>query len=182
MIMCDQAIQTVNIYYSVIKFLDFKGIVWVGDGLPLVLNSLGELFQSKVTIAEQGGKPVTVPWERGLVHAEFEKGKVYDITMRLEYCIPTTVTEFVSDFSSIHPKSYRVGLDFSSDHPKGAKHAVFSLAGEKKLTNLNDTGERTLEDGHHIKFYRERDYCSFSVENSSDAPYAWQHFPVLSVA
>lgn len=184
MILCERATQTVNLYYSVIKFLKFEGIVWSGDSLPLKLSSLGEIYNTKITVTDQNGAKVPqVTYDRGYLWAQFQNGNTYTIDMRLEYGIPTTVQEYTSDFVSIHPKSYMVALDFSANTPMGKVNEVCLRLGESTATlPVAESNERRLESGHHMRLVRERDYCSFTATMESHLPYAHRHFPVLSVA
>ena len=171
-----------NLYYSVIKFLSFEGIIWAGDSLPLVLSSLGDLFQVQIQLNDRDHGKVKASWERGLLHAAFQKGHLYDLSMRLEYALPTNVTEYKSDFDSIHPKSYRVGLDFSAAsltaHPYQAR---FRLGERVTDISLEQGGERLLDSGLRLQVIREHDYFSFALSHDSDMPFSHRHFPILSL-
>jgi hypothetical protein len=115
--------------------------------------------------------------------AEFQQDRTYTIDMRLEYGIPTTTQEFISDFTSIHPKSYLAALDFSATSPMGqVKEARLRLGDETVAIPVEENNERHLESGHHLRLVREADYCSFITTIEGDMPYAHRHFPILSVA
>ncbi len=182
MICCQSASQTVNLYYSAIKFLSFKGIVWVGDSLPLQLNSLGELMQIQVDLRDQAGEKIKGSLQMGQLSAPFEKGKVYDLSMRLEYMLPIEVSSYASDFASIHPTSYTVSLDFAVGNLYGREHyAQVELGDQSHRFKVPQNLERTLEAGCQLKIFHERDYCSLMVTASKDAPFSHRYFPVLSV-
>ena len=183
MILCESAEQTVNLYYSVIKFVTFRGIVWAGDSLPLVLNSLGELIQVQIRLTDQDQTQVKpVSWERGALRASFLKGSIYDLYLRLEYRLPPAVTVFHSDFASIHPKSYRVGLDFPAPDMKGAMpRLLLGLGVEIRELSLEKEIDLVLASQHRVRVIQERDYCSVSIEAKTALPYAHRHFPVLTL-
>ncbi len=183
MIFCESARQTVHLYYSIIKFVSFKGIVWEGEGLPLVLNSLGDLFQAQVDLKDQeGNRQRDARWEMGMLRAFFESGKVYDLALRLEYHPPLAVEEFRCDFNSIHPKTYQVGLDFSfASLPPGPHLARVALGEASCLVPLERDVEEVLPSGHRVQLIREGDYGSVKVSLSSDAPFAHRFFPNLAI-
>lgn len=183
MIFCESARQTVHLYYSIIKFVSFKGIVWEGEGLPLVLNSLGDLFQAQVELKDrQGTRQRGARWRMGMLHGFFESDKIYDLSLRLEYHSPLAVEEFRCDFKSIHPKSYQVGLDFSlSSLPPGPHHVRVVLGDEVSLIPLTQDYEKVLSSGHRAQLIRQGDYGSVKVSLSSPAPFAHRFFPDLSI-
>ena len=183
MIICEKATQTVNLHYSVLKFLSFEGMIWAGESLPLVLNSLGDLFQTQIQLVDrERGKVKGAFWERGQLHGPFEKGRIYDLSMRLEYTLPPSVHELLSDFDSIHPKSYLVGLDFSlANLMERPLQANVRLGDEVFRISVEESGERLLDTGHRIRVAREEDVCSLTVSIEGTVPFAHRHFPVLSL-
>lgn len=179
MISCESAKQTINIYQSVIKFIEFKGIVWSGEGLPLVLNSLGELFTSQIRLTDNdGNKQTGLVWERGMLQGRFDMTKRYDLYMRLEYCLPVQTHVFKSDFQSIHPKAYEVYFDFHTDDTEQAPGQITVQVGDQReqLALARDS-EREWDSGHRIRLMRQGDYTSVGVFKSQDAPYSHRHFP-----
>jgi len=179
MSICESARHTTNLYYSVIKFVAYRGFVWSGDRLPLALSSLGELYSVQVTLtAETGLRCRGAYWERGYLFATFEPGRLYNLDMRLEYHPPVLAATFPSDFASIHPKAFSSTLDFASAEG-GSAH--LQLGGEILDFDLDREVDRTLASGHRVRLYRERDYCSFSVSGHNPVPYGHRAFPILSV-
>ena len=183
MISCEWARQTVNLYVSVIKFLDFEGFVWSGDSLPLAIESLGEIFQIQVRLKSRGGgKTIPAFYERGQLFAVFKPNEIYDLSLRLEYHGPVQIRRFKSDFVSIHPKSYQVALDFSHTSVKDPNHrAVIDLGDQSHHLEIEENSDLTLASLHRIRFRREHDYCSLSVSMSGDSPYAHSFFPAIRV-
>jgi len=183
LISCESAAQTVNLYYSAIKFLEFKGILWVGESLPLRVHSLGELAQLQVSLRERDGAKIKgAVWQMGQLHGPFERGKLYDLSMRLEYMLPVSVNEFASDFESIHPKRYTVCLDFSVNTLYGNEHkALIGLGPQTFDYDMPSNLEQDMATGHKLKLIHERDYCSIMVSGAKEAPFSHNCFPSLSV-
>lgn len=182
MISCESAAHTTNLYYSALKFLSFKKFVWSGQFLPLKLHSIGELFSSQVTLRTEDGKKVEAFWERGLLHANFEPGKLYNLDLRLEYCLPVTTETFSADFLGIHPKSYLVALDFSQGNlPDGDGQIKLALGPDTHRFSVTEPFERFLQGGQQVGLHQQGDYFSFVIKHDAGAPFAHRHFPELSL-
>ena len=179
MIACETASQTVNLYYSVIKFVTFKGIVWAGESLPLRLASLGDLYQVRATLTDRSGtRQQGVYWERGLLFGTFLPGKTYDLAMRLEYHAPPLVDVFACDFESIHPRAYSAGLDFAWGGKAEDPHFVEVKLGSGLFRfPIGKEEERRLDAGQRFTMSHRDDFCSASLENKAEAPFGHRHFP-----
>ena len=179
MILCDKAVETVNLYVSVIKFLRFEGLIWQGDSLPLAIAPLGDLFQVTVDLKARGEKRQgDAWWAQHYLYGHFEHGKVYDLDMRGEFRLPVATNQFSADFGSIHPKSYRFAMDFPAVHTLGAG-LVCQLGEEGYSCPYDGDWQRDLPGGQVLGLTRDRDYCSLSVQADSDEPYAHRHFPIF---
>jgi len=179
-ILCEAATETVNLYVSVIKFLRYEGIVWSGDSLPLEVNPLGELFQTRVDLRARGeAKQGDAWWSLDNLYGTFVPGKIYDLDMRFEYRLPVEATRFGADFNSIHPKRYRFILDFPDRHVLG-HDLICRFGDERHLLPLEDGWQRELSEGRAMKMVRRNDYCSAEITAASDVPYGHQSFPEFS--
>jgi hypothetical protein len=177
-ILCQSAEQTINIYYSVIKFAKFEGFSWSGDSLPFRMEPLGDLQQVQLSLFENGEKLKGVVWQQGMLYAPFKRNRKYDLSMRLEYRPPYTMEVMRADFSSIQPQRYALAVDFGTNN--FLRHdpeisltigdAVYSYPLEPKDTHDLPTGEQ-------VKFTRQKDYCSIQVHHGSDVPYGIRDFP-----
>ncbi|MDJ0838220.1 MAG: hypothetical protein QNK37_17015 [Acidobacteriota bacterium] len=180
MIICEKAVETVNLYVSVIKFLRYEGIVWQGDSLPLEIAPLGDLYQVSVDLKARGEnkRQGDAWWAQHYLHGTFEHGKVYDLEMRVEFCLPVATNVFPADFTSIHPNSYRYIMDFPLKHALGVSLSC-QLGEDKIACPIDSIWSRDLTGGQALSMHRERDYCSVAVTAESDDPYSHRHFPVF---
>ena len=181
MIQCREASQTINLYYSVINFLEFKGLIWAGDHLPLALNSLGELHQVQVTLRDEAGKKQAgLHWERGVLRGNFPPNTVCNLSLRLEYYTPVACKHFKCDFQSIHPQKYRFAVDFPGREPDPWGDVAVRL-GEAQYGPWEGEAMdvRTASD-HRIQRVSRGDYCSIAVSKSESSPFAHRDFPQIS--
>ena len=181
MISCEYAEQTLNLYYSVIKFVSYKDFVWSGYGLPLVLHSLGEPIQVGVNLSSTEGVKVPVSWERGLIHATFQEGVHYNLDLRIEYPLPLEAQLVHCDFNNIHPKSYRAAIDLQSPGYGPPIPITVDLGGHSQLIAVDQPGERMLDSGHQLAVHLREDYLSIAVSKQEQVPYAHRYFPIFSV-
>lgn len=179
MISCERGTHTTNLYYSALKFLRYEGIVWSGDFLPLKLNSLGEVFQINISLKRSDGTMIKAVWERGMLIARFEPGYVYDLEMRIEYCLPISIWEFKADFESVHPKTYLVALDFSTSSLTQDRTKPGFRMGEMETRLDLKPFKMELADGGSVEIHEQADYYSLQLRKSGDSPYCHNHFPTL---
>ena len=183
MILCESAKQSINLCYSVIKFLEYKGFTWSGDSMPFKISSLGDLMQGKLEVCEQNGpKLEQARWVNGQLSGPFQNDRLYDLSLRLEYGLPVLAEEFISDFESICPKSYEVAVDFlSSGAPLATNRARVRLSDKYWDLDTDKPTEMTLETGQKITVFCEREFRGVVVTASSPIPYHHKEFPALTL-
>ncbi len=180
MISCATASHTTHLSYSAIKFLCYEDFVWSGSSLPLRLQAIGALFSVQVRLANMEGQGFQgAYWERGALHHTFVPGIHYRLEMRLEYRLPLTVRSFTCDFQSIHPRAYRVALDFATAFvPEGGRAAVV-LGDEQHFFELNQPFVVDLAGGQRVNLNLGEDSASLLVSAAGDGPYCHRVFPNL---
>lgn len=180
MISCATATHTTHLSYSAIKFLRYDDFVWSGSSLPLRLQPIGELFSVQVRLGNTDGQSYQgAYWERGALHHPFVPGTHYRLEMRLEYRLPLTVRAFTSDFQSIHPRDYRVALDFATAFVPEGGHAAVVLGDEQHLFSLDQPFAVDLASGQRVDLNLGEDSASLMVSASGDGPYCHRVFPEL---
>lgn len=180
MILCQSAEQTINIYYSVIKFAKYQGFSWSGDSLPFRMAPLGDLQQCQLSLLENGEKVKDVVWQQGMLYANFKRNRSYDLSLRLEYRPPYTMDVMRADFDSIQPQKYTVSVDFSTNNFLRLNPEVTLTLGEAVYSYpLEAKTSHQLPTGEEVSFNKEKDYCSLRVSHGSDMPFGIQHFPEI---
>ncbi len=181
LISCAVATHTTHLAYSAIKFLRFEDFIWSGNSLPLRLEPIGELFSVQVRLGTLAGSALAgAYWERGSLHHPFVAQTRYVLEMRLEYRLPLTVQSFKSDFQSIHPRDYRVALDFATAFlPEGAGRAMVVLGAETEVFDLATPFTRELAGGQRVELHLGQESASLMVSAHGDGPYCHRAFPEL---
>lgn len=183
MISCEEAVQSYNLHYSMIKFVAFHGLVWSGSNLPLKMSALGDLVLCEIDLRDRSsGQRQPATWERGMLHADFNSQTRYDLKFRLEYRAPFTTDAFGCDFESIHPNRYRLHLDFGLGNLAGAQDSIRVQHGPRQVDlSLADSMRFQFEEGATVQLTRTMEAVSIAVADERIAPFAHGAFPVLSV-
>lgn len=179
MISCDNATQTTNLYYSALKFLNFEGIIWSGDFLPIKLNSLGEIFQINIILRRSDGQILPAIWERQQLIARFDSGYTYNLEMRIEYCLPIQTWKFEPDFQSIHPKKYLMALDFSCSTLPHSHSKPGILFNDQKIMLGMEPKEDIPSEHGKLSLHQQGDYFSLQYRDQGNEAFCHSHFPTL---
>ena len=183
MISCEQAVQSINLHYAMIKFLEFRGVMWHGLGLPLRLHSLGDLVTCQVEVIEAGNGPIQrgVVLDRGMLMADFLPNRRSTIKMRLEYRAPFAATPFACDFESIHPQHYEANLDFSLGQVARAGDLMrVQLAREYLDLPLGTSGDWTFDRGVEVAMKTTGESIWIRAAHGSPVPFSHEAFPLMS--
>lgn len=182
MILCQQAFQSINLNYSVIKFLRYEGIIWQGNSLPFSAHRLGELMHAEISlISQKGERQSGLSWDQGNIHGHFSSEEVYDLVLRLEYRAPFFLDEIRADFEWIHPYQYEISIDFTD--------ALFTHADPRIRVGIGNFArvmepsplEERAPEGQHISLAREGQHLGLMVRHRSTIPFGHTHFPRIAL-
>lgn len=184
MISCEKGTQSLNLLYSVIKFVSFENFRHEGDQLYLPIHHLGELMQVQAVLKdERGRRQEGVSWEEGTLFARFSPERRYSLELRLEYGAPYALEPVYCDLNAIPPLHMRFCLDTGvANLPSGADLQVQIGSDHFQVPLDDERFERDCEHGYRADFQRRDEYCSLTLEQRVDHVHDRVFYPALYLA